>query len=170
MSVATLTMGRWDELATALRDELAEYGGLLALLDEQRDAILARQIDRLAGMASEVEAQTLAANRHRLARERLGADLAMRFGGRSDLTVKDLIPLMPANCRPLFQALLENGADLIEKTGTKARRNSAMLARASEINEDILRRLQPRSMTKTYNARGTVALRTGRSHGLDLSA
>ena len=170
MSVGPLTLGRWDELAAALRAELAEYGGLLALLDEQRDAIMARQVDRLVDMNAEVEAQMRAAALHRQSRERLGSDLAMRFGGRGDLTVKELLPLMPPASRPMFEALLENGSSLLEKAKDKARRNRGMLSRASEVNEEILRRLQPRSMTKTYNARGTVALRSSVSGGLDISA
>jgi len=170
MSVATLTMGRWDELAGALRGELAEYGGLLAMLDEQRDAIVSRQVDRLVEMQAEIEAQSLAARQQRQARDRLAGDLAMRFGGRSDIPLRELLPLMPPSTRPMFEALLDGGSELVEKARDKARRNRVLLSRASEVNEEILRRLQPRSMTKTYNARGTVAVRTGRTGGLDLSA
>ncbi|MBN1404635.1 MAG: flagellar protein FlgN [Opitutales bacterium] len=166
------SLGLWDELADALRDELAEYGGLLGLLDEQRQAIVSRKIDALLEANERVHEQAATANRYRLIREALCARLAESQAGKAELGLAELVAYMPPSARPLFEALTREATDLIAKARDKSQRNSALLARAGELNEKVIAVVRPGSTTKTYTARGNVYLKNAhsRGNGLDLSA
>jgi len=166
------SLGPWDELADALRDELAEYGGLLSLLDEQRDAIIERKIDALSGVDQKVQEQTAAAIRYRNIREEVCARLASNSGVEAEVTVKELLAYTPAGARPMFEALVIEGMDVALKAQYKVKRNSSLLSRAGELNEKLISTVAPSSTTKTYNARGSLYLKSAhsRGNGLDLSA
>ncbi|HNX05580.1 MAG TPA: flagellar export chaperone FlgN [Opitutales bacterium] len=164
-------LGQWEELADALRDELAEYGGLLALLDEQRDAISKGGVDSVLEAAEKVREQARAAEARRNMREEVGARLARHFGRDPDATVRDLVSAIPPGARPMFDSLIEQGSQVAALAQKKVRRNALMLARATDLNDRLIMALRPQSATRAYNKRGGVYLKTSRSGGgLDLSA
>ncbi|MFA5256944.1 MAG: flagellar protein FlgN [Opitutales bacterium] len=166
------SLGQWEELADALRDELAEYGGLLALLDEQRDAIMTRRIDSLLELTQRVHEQTAHAVRFKNIRDEVCARLAQVSGCGVDATVRDLLGYMPAGARGMFEALVSDGIDVATKAKARTQRNAALITRAGDLNEKLMRAVSPGSTIKTYNARGSVYLKSGRNlgNGLDLSA
>lgn len=166
------SLGQWDELAEALRDELAEYGGLLSLLDQQRDAIVTRSMDALLEANEQVQEQIAMANQNRLSREQICSRLALEQGIAGDTPITHLIVYMPVHARPMFEALNDEATGLIGKVREKSQRNSALLSRATELNEKVIGIVSPGSTTKTYNARGGVYLKSVRSrgNGIDMSA
>jgi flagellar biosynthesis/type III secretory pathway chaperone len=164
-------LGQWEELADALRDELAEYGGLLALLDEQRDAIAAGKTDAILAALESVREQTATANQRRAVREEVCARLARNAGRDPEITVRDLVRGIPMQARGMFDSLIDQGGQVLASAQKKVRRNNLMLSRAAALNEKLLMALRPGSATKTYNKRGGAYLSTGSTGGgLDLSA
>jgi flagellar biosynthesis/type III secretory pathway chaperone len=166
------SLGQWDELADALRDELAEYGGLLGLLDEQREAISRRNLDLLTEVNLRVQEQAAAAIRCKNIRELAHNGMARAAGLPENATIRDLIARMPMNVRPMFESLAREGADVAEKAREKAKRNNTLLTHAGDLNDKLLMAARPRSATRTYNARGGTKVKAGDTSGggLDLSA
>jgi flagellar biosynthesis/type III secretory pathway chaperone len=164
-------LGKWDELADSLRDELAEYGGLLSLLDEQRDAIAGRDVNALQEANDRVLEQAASAQHYKDVREEVCARLARSAGQDPNVTVRELLTYMPAEARAMFEALVDEGLGVARSAQKKSTRNTVLLSHAGDLNEKLLMAMRPRSTTKTYNKRGGVYLRTDRSvGGLDLSA
>lgn len=163
-------LGQWDELAEALRGELAEYGGLLALLEEQRQAVVTRDTGILNDVNARAAQQAAEAARLSEAREGVCVRMARACGVGDKTTVRELIGYMPPNARGMFDALIKESADLTTKVTERVRRNSMLVARASEQNERLIMNARPLSTTKAYNKRGGVYIKTGRSGALDLTA
>ena len=164
-------LGKWDELADALRDELAEYGGLLATLDQQREAIAGHNAALLVEIADEIRRQTASARHFTNIREEVCARLAKGTGCAPDATERDLLRFMPAEARAMFESLIEESAGVVKNAKKKAERNTVLLAHSSDLNEKLLMALRPGSTTKTYNKRGGVRIATDKTvGGLDLSA
>lgn len=163
-------LGQWDELAEALRGELAEYGGLLSLLEEQRAAIVSRRTDQLNDVNERVQAEMASAVRCKDVREKVCLRLARACGAPDNATVRELIGYMPPASRGMFEALMKAATGVTERVGDKVRRNSLLVARASEVNEKLIMGTRPQSTTKAYNNRGSVYLKTSRSGALDLTA
>jgi hypothetical protein len=164
-------LGKWDELADALRDELAEYGGLLATLDRQRDAISGRNVELLVEISEEIHEQTVSARRFTNIREEVCARLAKGTGCTEETTERDLVRHMPASARAMFESLIEESATVVKNAKKKAERNTVLLSHSNELNEKLLLALRPGTTSKTYNKRGGVRLSTDKTvGGLDLSA
>jgi hypothetical protein len=164
-------LGKWDELAEALRDELAEYGGLLALLDEQRDAIMERGVDALVEVGERVQQQAASAQHYKDVREEICARLARSAGCSQEATERELLSYMPSGARAMFESLVDEGMGVAKSAQKKVERNTLLFARAGDLNEKLLMAMRPHSTSKTYNKRGSVYLRTDKSVGtLDMSA
>lgn len=161
---------QWEELANALRRELAEYGGMLQLLEAQKQAVFAQNADALIEVNGQLEQQALAARDASDRRELLLASRLRALGLAAGSTLKDVIPMVPEMLRPLFEALLDETRSLADRTAEASRRNRVLMARSAEFSEQVLRRFRPQGMTKTYTARGGMALRTSRTGSLNLSA
>lgn len=162
---------KWEELADALRDELAEYGGLLSLLDEQRDAIMLRKVDALMDVNAKVQEQAASAEHFRDVREEVCARIARGLGCAPSTTVRELVGRFPVEVQGMFTALLDDGIGVTVNAKKKVERNAQFLSRAGDLNERLLIAMKPSSTTKAYNKRGSVYVKTDRSvGGLDLSA
>jgi len=164
-------LGKWDELADALRDELAEYGGLLSILDQQRDAITGRNADTMVELGDEIRRQTASARHFSCVREEVCARLAKAAGCSPDSTERDLLKLMPAEARSMFESLIDESAGVVKNAKKKSERNTVLLAHSSDLNEKLLMAMRPGSTIKTYNKRGGMRVTTDKTiGGLDLSA
>ena len=164
-------LGKWDELADALRDELAEYGGLLATLDEQRDAITGHNVTSLAEINDEIHRQAKSAQHFTSVREEVCARLARAVGCSPDTTERRLLKYMPAEARAMFESLIQESSGVIKNAKKKAERNNVLLAHSEELNEKLLMALRPGTTSKTYNKRGGVRVSTDKTiGGLDISA
>jgi flagellar biosynthesis/type III secretory pathway chaperone len=73
--------------------------------------------------------------------------------------VRGLIPCLPEVAQPLFEALIGEINQMIERTQRRARQNQMLLSRACSVMEQVLRTIQPQSLTKTYSPRGSVSIR-----------
>lgn len=148
----------WQLIADSLREELAEYGALLALFEQQQQSLFSRDADAVLRLGGEIEDQARILTDCRLRRERASASLATALGLASDATLRSLLPHIEADARPLLEALINEVNHLLHRVRRASRQNHTLLARAVEVHQETLRQLRPDAFMKTYSAAGRVSL------------
>jgi flagellar biosynthesis/type III secretory pathway chaperone len=151
----------FQPLVDALRAELQEYGALRNILDEQQKAIFARDADKVAESNKAIDIQIEAAARLRQARERVQITAAKEMNLPLKSTVAELSKAYPEAARPLLKALADEINSMIDILRRRSRQNQMLLARTCESMERTLRVMRPDAFTKTYSAKGAVALKLG---------
>lgn len=158
-------MHNHEPLATALREELQEYGGLLALFEEQQNAILCREPDKVLAMQDAIVAQLKTINSLRKQREALVLSLSTAGGVADKISVRALLPFFAEPVRPLLEALMQEINGLVTRTKRRAKQNQMLLSRSIEVSQQILQRLNPETVTRTYSARGKMKLAAAAAAG-----
>jgi flagellar biosynthesis/type III secretory pathway chaperone len=145
-----------ETLVAALREELKQYGEMLALLDHQQAYALQRQTDDLLRTVADINAQGGAIQTARRAREQYQRNLARQLDCAEDATFAALIPRLPANYQPLVQALVEENNELLERIQRRARQNHLLLSRAVDLMQRFLSSFFPAAGTPTYGDNGQL--------------
>jgi flagellar biosynthesis/type III secretory pathway chaperone len=148
----------WESIATSLREELAEYGGLLHLFDAQQRALFDRNAEAVLLQATAIEAQTRAVAEGRQRREKVVTAFALEHNRPANSTLRSLLPLVAAEARPLLEALIDEINRLLHRVRRTSRHNHSLLARAVEVHQETLQMLRPHAFTKTYSPSGRVAV------------
>ncbi len=140
-------------LIEALREELKEYGEMLALLDQQQDMVMHRRTQDLLQCvaATNTQSETIAAARRE--REQHQRHLNLQLELAEDATFAVLLPRLPAEYRPLVQALVQENNELLVRVQQRARQNHLLLSRVVELMQRFLCSLFPGQPT-TYNDTG----------------
>lgn len=148
----------WEFIAERLRDELADYGGLLRLFEEQQAALFDRDADTVLRLAGEIEqhARTLVETRCR--RELAVAGFAEENGRPTTASLRSMLPLIEEAARPLLEALINEVNTLLHRVRRTSRHNHTLLARAVETHQETLQQLRPNAFTKTYSPAGRVSV------------
>jgi flagellar biosynthesis/type III secretory pathway chaperone len=147
-----------DELIDALREEVQEYGGLLSLFNEQQTAILERKPDAVLAVQEAIAQQLDNILVCRKRREERVREIATAVGQGTDSALRGLIGSCEEAVRPLLHALIDEVNQLILKTRRRGQQNQMLLARSIEVTQQILQRLNPEAVTKTYSRRGRITL------------
>src|SRR5688572_9491840 len=152
----------WEFIAERLRDELADYGGLLRLLEEQQLALFSRDADAVLALGTEIEhhARTLSTTRTR--REQAVAAFAEEHDRPTTSSLRSMLDLIEPDARPLLEALITEVNLLLHRVRRTSRHNHTLLARAVEMHQDTLQHLRPQSFTKTYSPAGRLAVAAAR--------
>jgi flagellar biosynthesis/type III secretory pathway chaperone len=150
------SMQSLNELIAALREELQTYGGILALLDQQQESVMNRQSDGVVTAAQQIQTQMKEVELARRRREVCRGSLARLLGRAGDATFAELLPLLPADYRPLVQALVDENNQLLVRVQQRSRQNHLLMRRSLELMQTFLSSLFPRDDTQTYSDRGTV--------------
>jgi hypothetical protein len=153
-----------EPLATALRMELQEYGGLLALFEEQQNAILCRDPEQVLATQDAIVAQLKMINALRKQREALVLALSPAGGIAEKVSVRALLPSFAEPVRPLLEALMQEINGLVTRTKRRAKQNQMLLARSSEVSQQISQRLNPESFARPHSARGKIKLLAAEAH------
>ncbi|MBI2814297.1 MAG: flagellar export chaperone FlgN [Opitutae bacterium] len=148
----------WPEIVEALRAELAEYGGLLALFDEQQRALFAREAGEVLRLSAVIERQVGGVSRCRQRRESLVALLARALGQPDRATLRSLLPLIEPTARPLLEALIAEVNRLLHRVRRQNRQNHLLLSRTVSLHQETLAQLRPQAFTQTYTPAGRVQL------------
>jgi flagellar biosynthesis/type III secretory pathway chaperone len=148
----------WETIATCLRDELQEYGGLLGLFEEQQGALYRRDASAVLAIVTTIEEQARQASKKRLQRERVVREYAAAQGRPTDATLRQLLPCFPAEVRPMLEALIDEVNRLVHRARRGVRQNALLLQRAVEMHQEALRILRPDAFTKTYSPHGQVSV------------
>ena len=142
-------------LIEALREELKSYGEMLALLDQQQELVVARAADELFRSLPTVAAQTATIQAARAQREASRSVVAARFQQPESAPFKDLIPLLPAEYRPLVEALVQENNQLLVRVQQRARQNHLLLSRSLELMQSFINSLLPVRDTQVYTDQGS---------------
>ncbi len=136
-----------------LREELTNYGEMLARLDQQQELVLRRCSDDLLGSVASVQSQAVAIQQARAKRERMQRTLAGELG-LSDPTFSWLIPALPPDYQPLLSALVDENNELLVRVQQRARQNHLLLTRSMESMQRLIHSLIPAPETLVYNGGG----------------
>ena len=146
-------------LVSALRQELEQYGEMLALLDGQQRQIGARSAEEVYQSIGPVKRQGLAMQQARQHREECRARLAETLHQARDTTFAQLMALLPEDGRPLLAGLVRQNNDLLARVRQRARQNHLRLSRSIELMQSLLGSLFPSRITRVYNGRGAMNFR-----------
>jgi flagellar biosynthesis/type III secretory pathway chaperone len=148
----------WTEIVDILRQELAGYGTLLRLFEEQQQQLFARDPEAVLQLGSDIERQVRVLHEVRRGRESLVAAFAGRHGQPVTATLRSLLPHFVAEVQPLIEALIKEINVLIHRVRRASRHNHTLLARAVESHQQTLRTLRPDAFTQTYAPTGRLSL------------
>ena len=141
-------------LIGALREELQAYGEMLALLDQQQEFVFARAAAELFQSVGQVQAQTFALETVRRQRTLCQADLAMTIDMPAATAFGELVPSLPAEYRPLVQALVDENNQLLQRIHDRVRQNHILLSRSLEMMQQLIKGLAPAQAIRVYDDRG----------------
>jgi flagellar biosynthesis/type III secretory pathway chaperone len=152
------TTATWQNIAGCLRAELADYGGLLALFEEQQRFLFERNADEVLRLSGAIEAQANALQHCRRQRENAVAEYAAAYGQPVTATLRSLLPYVEADARPLLEALIDEVNRLLHRVRRVSRHNHTLLARTVELHQETLRLARPDAFTQTYAPNGRMTL------------
>jgi flagellar biosynthesis/type III secretory pathway chaperone len=152
-----------QSLIEALREELQQYGEMLALLDRQHQYIMIRAAEDVFQSISPIQTQGAAIQSARAHREKRRGNLAEILQQPGDTPFAALIPLLPPDYRPLIKALVDENNELLVRVRQRARQNHLLLSRSVELMQGLLNTLMPSRETRVYNGNGTMHTHTVRT-------
>jgi flagellar biosynthesis/type III secretory pathway chaperone len=148
----------WEFIAECLRAELADYGGLLHLFEEQQRSLFDRDADNVLRLANEIETQARSVAGSRSRREQAVASFAQANERAATTTLRAMLPLIDADARPLLEALINEVNTLLHRVRRTSRHNHTLLSRAVDVHQETLQHLRPNAFTKTYSPAGRVSV------------
>jgi len=145
-----------ENLIEALREELKEYGEMLALLDNQQHMVMHRQTQDLLQCVTAVNAQVETIAAARSEREQRQRHIALQMDLPEDAPFTIIMPHFPAQYRPLIEALVQENNALLIRVQQRARQNHLLLNSAVELMQRFLGSLFPGTPPATYNEMGRM--------------
>ena len=153
----------WESIADCLRQELADYGGLLHLFEQQQRSLFERDPNAVMGLGGAIEEQARSVAQCRARREQVVASFAVEHGQPRTSTLRALLPLIESDARPLLEALIDEVNALLHRVRRISRHNHTLLSRAVEVHQEVLQQLRPNAFTKTYSPAGMVSVTPAQS-------
>jgi hypothetical protein len=132
-----------QNLIEALRNELQQYGEMLALLDHQKDMIQQRGSDDILHSISAINTQSAMIQVARETRMFNQRQLALSLKGPMDATFAQLIPQLPEGCQPLITALVHENNELLLRVQQRAQENQTLLRRSVDLMQQFITSLAP---------------------------
>jgi flagellar biosynthesis/type III secretory pathway chaperone len=144
-----------QNLIEALREELKEYGEMLALLEQQQQMVTHRQTQDLLQCAGTINLQAEAIAAARREREQRQREIARELHLADDAPFNEVMPRLPAAFQPLVNALVQENNQLLTRIQQRARQNHLLLTRITELMQRFLGSLLP-SNPLTYDNAGQL--------------
>ena len=145
-----------QNLIAALREELHEYGEMLARLDEQQELVMKREADGILQSVSTIQDQSVVIQRARETREARQNELAEKLGLGSDTEFSKILPRLPEDYRGLVQALVQENNALLTRIQSRARQNHLLLRQSLDLMQRFLSTLFPSHEPRVYNDGGQL--------------
>jgi flagellar biosynthesis/type III secretory pathway chaperone len=140
----------WQSIAECLRQELAEYGELLRLFEQQQESLFKRDADNVLRLGSAIEDQARILQESRAHREQTVVAFATSLNlTDGTITIRGLLPHIEAAARPLLEALINEINHLLHRVRRTSRHNHTLLSRTLELHSETLRQLRPDSFSST---------------------
>lgn len=149
-----------SNLIEALREELKQYGEMLALLDQQQQLVLRRQTAGLPDNADCVNAQARVIAAARQQREQHQRRLVSRLELPETSGFTSLLPLLPADYRPLVDALVRENNELLVRVQQRARQNHLLLSHCAELMQQLVDSIFPAASPAACDDPGHVPWRS----------
>jgi flagellar biosynthesis/type III secretory pathway chaperone len=145
-----------NNLIEALREELKQYGEMLALLDQEQELVMERQTIGIAPCVAAINAQaeTLHVVRHECEQRR--RHLARTLQLCEDISFKELTSRLPGEYQPLLHALVQENKELLVRVQQRARQNHLLLSRMVELMQKLITSILPGTGPATYSDGGLL--------------
>jgi hypothetical protein len=126
-------------LIEALRNELQQYGEMLALFDHPQQGWAAQRDseDHCPSVAA-IQAQSQTIHAAQLHRRSVQQHLARSVGQADDVSLTILIPLVPEPYRPLISALVQENHELLQRIQQRASQNHGLLQPSAELMRNFI--------------------------------
>lgn len=151
----------FHRIIDALRAEMAEYGGLLDLFQQQQESVLRHDPEGFLTLNESVESTLTTIGQRRSERENLVRETAASLGLNADEPLTTVIPHAPSELQPLLTALVREINDLLQRTQRRCRQNHLLLGHCLDLARQMVAVTNPQSHTGAYNARGQHATTPG---------
>jgi hypothetical protein len=145
-----------SNLIEALREELKQYGEMLALLDQQQQLVMQRLVAEMPDNVNCVNAQAGVIAAARQEREQRQRHLARLLALPESTGFTVLIPLLPPDYRPLVEALVHENNELLVRVQQRARQNHLLLSHCVDLMQQLINSIFPGVSPKTYDGTGRV--------------
>jgi flagellar biosynthesis/type III secretory pathway chaperone len=145
-----------DHFIEALREELKQYGEMLALLDQEQDLVMQRQTVGIPPCVTAINAQSDTLQTVRMVREQRRRHLARTLALSEDCSFRELISRLPAEYQPLVQALVQENKELLVRVQQRARQNHLLLSRMVELMQKLISSIVPGTGPATYTDGGLI--------------
>jgi flagellar biosynthesis/type III secretory pathway chaperone len=145
------------QLVTALREELQQYGEMLALLDSQQDLVVRRVADELLGNVAAINAQTAVIQLARRERGQRQSGAARALGLDEDAAIAALVAVLPEPQAVLIQALVNENNQCLQRVRRRVSQNHLLLARSVDLMQQLLATLMEITQTTVYQGDGKIA-------------
>jgi hypothetical protein len=148
-----------NNLIAALREEMTQYGELLALMQEQQELIINRSANELLINLHDVNQQVEKIATHREEREAARRALVQSLGGTEDTTFNQMTALLPEEYQPLLNALVVEINQLLQRIQEWTKQNHLLLQRSLDLMSKTMHSIFPTSSAaaQTYGRGGTVS-------------
>jgi hypothetical protein len=140
----------------SLREELKQYGELLALLDAQQEQVVRRLADDLSETVSAINSQGEVIQAARRERDQRRRELSRSLLLPDETLIIRLIPALPESYRPLVSALVGENNQLLARVQQRARQNHILLSRSLELMRQFINSFCAVG-APTYNDAGAMA-------------
>jgi flagellar biosynthesis/type III secretory pathway chaperone len=150
----------WIIIADSLRTEIAGFGELLNLFEQQQQSLFVRDSEGVIRLSGEIEAHSRLMQDYRQHREQIVSEFALAHQQPARATLRSLLPLFEADVRPLLEALIDEVNVLIHRVRRLTRQNHTLLARTVESQQELMRTLRPDAFLHTYSSKGRKTLTT----------
>jgi hypothetical protein len=119
----------WDELVSALRDELQEKGGLIRLLNQQTEALYRRDHVENERLEDQIRNQIRLATRCRQTRDLILRQTAAKLDMPDDPPAGEILARFPEYVQPLLEALFLEVDRLSGRLEERLRQNQQLKER-----------------------------------------
>lgn len=119
----------WDELVSALRDELQEKGGLIRLLNQQTEALYRRDHVENDRLEDQIRNQIRLATRCRQTRDLILRQTAAQLDMPDDPPAGEILARFPEYVQPLLEALFLEVDRLSGRLEERLRQNQQLKER-----------------------------------------
>jgi len=149
-----------QKLIETLREELQQYGEMLARLDDQQQLVKRRAAEAAMNSVPLLQSQSALLTRVRGARFSAMKELCAQMKLPDNATFRELVPQLPNDYQPLVEALVQENNELLQRIHQRARQNHILLTRTIESMQHVINSLGIHRPTPVYNDAGNVFVPT----------
>ena len=150
----------------AQRQELFQYGEILASLDQQQQMVASYASEEVWGSMLQLQRQMTQLEAVNKRRQDAWLDLARALGMPGDATGTALLARLPAKYRLPVEALFEENAHLLARARHRARHNHLLLSQVLQSLHQFLDGLEGQQPAPPLEAQGAAQTSTSSSQSL----